>query len=272
MAELSFLVPTIPFEKDFAALVIRYFRRIAHARPSDRPIEFQYRWRKSSRALACRHYKISISGDFADLQALSFESSRALYHFGSGVKRVTPRLRRSRVHEVIAISFAKAIIDRSDQIDSLSEWASNENITAFKVNSLLFQRTGYQQADESMRILSQALIQHRNRDIATEALIEQLHTSLELLLKKATNVQRKEDAVFDKMANRARDLGLISDDQRFNILKIKEARRGAKHRGQAISRTRAKSLIYEGVAVCHSFIATLKSSQRRTSLPNDDSL
>jgi hypothetical protein len=247
MADIVFDIPTHPDEREFAHHLLRYAQGLAKSRQCERATELRYRWFKRIEGRRGARYEVVIDGDFAEIQAFGAELSVAVQHYGNGIRAVTPSFRRSLMPEVFRAALYRAIVERSTDFLNITRSAIALG-ALIRVNSYVFAPTGKAEIDRTLGALTQALIQWRNGTLAPSVLLEQLHTCLEVLLKRVLEAPNR-GASFAQLVSGAETASLVSTEESTILLRLKDIRRDAKHRGQTLSARRLQNVLAPAVAV-----------------------
>lgn len=254
MAGIDFTVPVIPYERSFAKALLRYLQTLASSRQCVRPTVLKYKWKMPDKKHAIHRYKVTVDGDFAEIQSLSIYALEALQHYANGYINKDRNFRRSLLREVVAIALLKAVIELNDQICELvASFASTKGIP-LAANSYIFKSKGSQEEDKILSDLTATLIQWRNKKSSPSVVAEQLHTVLEFLLKR-TLLKSNKGSTFRSLAEEAEKMNLISQEELKSIIFLKDIRRDSKHRGIPVSQKQLLKIIVQSVGVCHRLCA-----------------
>jgi hypothetical protein len=90
--------------------------------------------------------------------------------------------------------------------------------------------------------------------IEEEQMLEEAHTITELLLTTALGVK---SVSYQGMAERARERGWLTAEQCRLLVKMKDVRRGTKHKGQRLRVLSAYDMIMNAVSCVHQVLAQI---------------
>ena len=259
MADLVFDLPTIPDERAFAHSLLRYAQVLAKHRQCSRPTELHFKWHARIPGRRGAHYEVVIDGDFAELQAFTADLSLAIHHYARGICAITPKWRRSLIPDVFRAALFRAVVERSEEFTALTRTAIGAGALV-QVNSYVFSLTGKYEVDRSLGALSQALIQWRNNRLVPSVLLEQVHTALEITLKRILSASNR-DTAFGQLVSSAAQAGLVSPEELATLLKVKDIRRDSKHRGQQLSDARLQTVLATTIGVLHRLAVGLTESR-----------
>lgn len=250
MAGFDFRVPVPPQDREYARVLLRYLQRLARYRPCDRPTTLRFEWCPPSQEHNYNNYRVTVDGDFAEIQALCADSIRAIYHFSQGYVAAQPKYKKSWLPEVVPLAFLKGIHEFHEGFNEIRDALGKMGV-ALSPNSYHFKRTGTAIVDKILGATSAALLQWRNGSAPTTVLAEQLHTACEVLSKASLSAPNRGVSFGELVAEVARR-GFISSDQEGALNRLKDLRRDAKHRGQGIGEEPFASLLPNIVGAIHS--------------------
>jgi hypothetical protein len=256
MASFEFRVPVLPIERRFARLLLNYLQRLALARQCSRPTVLRFRWCNPTKEVPYRNYRVSVDGDFVEIQAFCSDANTALYHFGEGIIALDKsHRRRTRLHQVVAIAFIKALYEFNDDFVDFARQMHGSGIPIVP-NSYIFGRVHDGNLNWLMGALTVALMAWRNAKATPEAVAEQLHTTLEGLLRKAHG-EPSRGKTFNQLVGAALSADIISTEEEQSILRLNILRRNAKHRRQRIPARKLEVEIGHAVSACHKLVSWL---------------
>ena len=262
MADFEFLVPVAPIEREFAGLMLRHLQRMATSRLCDRTTQIHYRWYKPKRRVPYHHYRVKIEGDFAEIQALATDVIQAIPHFAAGVTAVNHNWRSSMLPHVIPIALFKATVEFNDEFADFNRQIVRLGVPVL-TNSYLFAEVGEQMIDAKLRALTQVLLAWRSNRVKPEtvAVAEQIHTTIELLLKQHQRAPNR-GISFQEMVEAAHLSQIISKDEVMVLRRLRGLRKDAKHRGQSIGQSALNSILQTCVGVLHRLVAHVQIEEQ----------
>jgi hypothetical protein len=256
MASFDFRIPVPANERGLARLLLKYLQRLVAERRCTRRTELYFRWCEPSHEVPYRSYLVAVAGDFTELQAFAFDAITALYHFGEGVIATERAKRRTtQIHRVIPIAFVKAVYEFNEDFVDLTRQLHNTGISIVP-NTYIFGRVKDESVNWLLLGLTSALTAWRNDKSFAEPVVEQLHTTIEGLMRKLFN-ERGSRKTFKQMVGIAFSGGIITAEEYDSVLRFNVLRRNAKHRRQRVSIRKLEAELNNAVSLCHKLVSRL---------------
>jgi hypothetical protein len=155
----------------------------------------------------------------------------------------------------VAIAFIKALYEFNDDFVDFARQMHGSGIPIVP-NSYIFGRVHDGNLNWLMGALTVALMAWRNAKATPEAVAEQLHTTLEGLLRKAHG-EPSRGKTFNQLVGAALSADIISTEEEQSILRLNILRRNAKHRRQRIPARKLEVEIGHAVSACHKLVSWL---------------
>jgi hypothetical protein len=156
-------------------------------------------------------------------------------------------------------------------VDKALEELEDEGWAVFSPSNLDFDAGSKSHLEESLRNLRLAMMQARVERITSRSLVEECHSTVEHVMDTLlTRTQRRSLSYSEKVdALMARGMfdGVCEDDHIFGnipgeLKELKDYRREAKHRGQAVNHTTALRLATAAVVAVNFLLAIIRKQDR----------
>lgn len=252
MAGFDFVVPVAFCERLLAKLLLGKFQQAA----SKTNVILRFRWNGLSTSVSYEHYYVTIDGSFPDIQILLKQLWKYIQGYSDGYVAASPSIKKSRIGDLIMISFSRAIFDFQNEAKGLLADLSTNLSPEFPItlNSFIFNFPNESGLSKSGASLTIALLNYFDNSITTEQLAEQLHTTSEHAMNYLMGIKARKMSYQDLI-----NACPISDNQKKALTDLKSLRREAKHRGKAISDNELEAIVNKSVAAIHSFAASMHS-------------
>lgn len=244
MAGFDFDITLRRSQRDATSAILRHLQAIA----CDCSIEMRYKWQNG-------RYYVTIDGKLPLMQALALRIETELpahakglqKRYGSSVTRLSDRTVNGYMAGLYRITGGVAEV-----ADLISGTPSSYVFDIGKSTHL----TG------ATKAFTNSLVLYYNGLLPLENAVETAHTAVELLLKNALGTRAAKGKSFKGLVELAQDRGILSSEHATSLIKLKDHRKRAKHRGQRIPDGIGHSLLIYSVHGCHQLLRKIRRANK----------
>ena len=247
MAGTFVLIPCKHNQRPLVRSLLRRCQRMA----KDENVRVRFKWE-------AWRYHTTIDGDFPTMQTLAYRLRLELPVLALGLPRPTSSREREATARTIAKAFDTSIADFSRDLAMISDMFGGTP------TSLAFHPGPATHTIGILKQFTNNLVLFRRGILDASTTAESAHTALELLLRTVLSRSAKGTAFAD-LVSRAAERGYLNKALVPSLLSIKELRRGAKHFGQAVRRSRLARLLDDAVLACQQLAKVLRLLPRHGS-------
>ena len=222
--------------------LLRGLLRLVQRLVKDYDLELTYSWDNGE-------YYVWLDGRPIDMQASLQIVLPYARGFAEGYSEPGRLRDRMRTCERFISAYTESIMKMSERIAKLA--ADFGGIP----HSYLFEVGQKTHLEGPMNDFTRALILAHNNRLSGAQLLETAHTTLELLMKSAIELK---DSPFETLVHNCAEKKLINPNLVPDLLKLKNHRKNAKHRGQGIRSDAAWQLVTTAIDASHMLLAAIR--------------
>ena len=244
MAGFDFDVPCKKGSAPLLRALLDAARRLGKAR------QCEIRYRQQSPV----NFYITADGPLTNLQSLGELLFYNLPPFAEGFAKPVSRQSRLKIAERLCMTYLEKLQDFSDELHEFADQLGGVP------NSFFFHTGEATHLKKRLREFTKFLIFYWEGRIGSNQFAEEAHTILELLLKNAT--RKKKNHSFSQLVDAAVAGGVLSNDYKAVLIKLKDLRKGAKHHGREVPVNKMDELAPKVLSACQILVGVIRSSYR----------
>lgn len=240
MASFDFDITLRKSQRDATTAILRHLQVIAH----DCGLEMRYRWQNGG-------YYVTLDGKLPLMQALALRIETELPAYVKGLqKRYGPSI--SRLLDRIVNGYMAGLDRITEGVAGIADLLSGTPSSyVFDIGKTI-PLTG------ATKAFTNSLVLYLNGLLPLENAVETAHTAAELLLKNVLRPHTAKGKSFKGLVELAQDRGILSPERATSLIKLKDHRKRAKHRGQRIPDGIGHSLLMDSVQGCHQLLKKIR--------------